>query len=351
MDLTGAILSGATLCRADLSYATLYDADLRYADLSGADLSSAELGGADFTSADLEDANLENADLEKAILNEADLTGANLNGANLKQVSGLTQQQIDVAQGNSGTVLPDGLRRPRHWPMAEPREISSRSDEIQLSDEVQLELHRARPETILQALELEAYGEIGNDVAGSATEVIRRRIADRPDELRKHADYLIDDLQCWIGRLQSETPNEAEDHKLHTERIGLLQRSIAMLQGFSSLLTTAGPSGNIEPDEGAPVSGIAEQSEGLFRSYLSEFESWLRDNRAAVVDKVFKGSGLAIGLGGVFAFLSAVGFPVVAAAPAAAMVVFGGSISAKRLSRVFGLRRPDEPAETKEDAS
>ncbi len=40
-------------------------------------------------------------------------------GADLSGALGLTQEQIDIACGDDGTKLPEGLRRPASWPCAQ----------------------------------------------------------------------------------------------------------------------------------------------------------------------------------------------------------------------------------------
>jgi hypothetical protein len=47
---------------------------------------------------------------------EVDLVGARLVGAR-----NLTQDQLDAANGDDRTQLPDGLTRPTHWPKARRR--------------------------------------------------------------------------------------------------------------------------------------------------------------------------------------------------------------------------------------
>ena len=99
-DLIDAKLRGANLYDANLRGANLYDADLTGARLRRANLSGATLRRADLIGADLEDANLEGADLE---------------GADLSIARNLTQEQINSADGNAETKLPEGLKRPDHW--------------------------------------------------------------------------------------------------------------------------------------------------------------------------------------------------------------------------------------------
>lgn len=135
-DLTGADLTKAQGSRADFAGATLVGAvlvkaemaraDLTAADLSGADLSKAEFERAVFRDAGLERARLTFADLARADLTGARLAGADLTGAytlltriegtDLSGVTGLTQQQIEIACGDVETRLPAGLAAPAAWP-------------------------------------------------------------------------------------------------------------------------------------------------------------------------------------------------------------------------------------------
>ena len=136
-NLKGAALSGADLSKANLHRANLSGAKLVHADLSGAKLVHADLSGAilleaNLSEADLSEANLSGADLSRA-LKGANLKGANLKGANLKgaklkgaklqdtdlsAAKGLTQEQVDSAEGNENTKLPEALVRPKHWAKA-----------------------------------------------------------------------------------------------------------------------------------------------------------------------------------------------------------------------------------------
>jgi hypothetical protein len=83
----------------------LVGAKLRKAQLRGANLRGAYLIGADLTGADLREADLLGADLRNARLAGADLTG----------VLFLTQFQLNAAQGDAATRIPDDLTRPTHW--------------------------------------------------------------------------------------------------------------------------------------------------------------------------------------------------------------------------------------------
>ncbi len=104
----------------NLSFARLRQACLRFATLTSANLEGADVSDADLSDARLEDANLSGADLSDAFLDRADLAGAGLAGANLCGTSllgarNLTQEQIEEADGDAFTVLPDHLSRPQAW--------------------------------------------------------------------------------------------------------------------------------------------------------------------------------------------------------------------------------------------
>ncbi|MCT9868879.1 pentapeptide repeat-containing protein [Paenarthrobacter aurescens] len=85
------------------------------ADLMGANLANRGLCGADLRSAYLIGANLRNSDLTAVDLLGADLRGAQLHGADLSKALYLTQPQINAAEGDSTTLLPERLTRPTQW--------------------------------------------------------------------------------------------------------------------------------------------------------------------------------------------------------------------------------------------
>jgi hypothetical protein len=114
-------------------------------DFEGADLPAAfkaaghdpkerlPLIGADLRGAALQRANLLGADLRVAVLQRADLQGADVSTivysrmttndssireyTDLSTVRSLEQTQLDAMRGDSGTILPEGLTRPAHWPV------------------------------------------------------------------------------------------------------------------------------------------------------------------------------------------------------------------------------------------
>lgn len=85
------------------------------ADLMGAELAYQRLCGADLRGAYLIGANLRGSDLAAADLLGADLRGAHLHGADLRLALYLTQPQVTAADGDAGTLLPEGLAVPVHW--------------------------------------------------------------------------------------------------------------------------------------------------------------------------------------------------------------------------------------------
>jgi uncharacterized protein YjbI with pentapeptide repeats len=133
-------LEDAQLNKAHLERAVLIEAHLEQAQLVGAHLQEGRLGGAHLERANLTEAHLERADLsgahlQDAYLGQASLRDAYLRGAHFKGVGlygallegadirlvdlsetrGLTQAQIERADGDAETKLPAGLTRPARW--------------------------------------------------------------------------------------------------------------------------------------------------------------------------------------------------------------------------------------------
>lgn len=101
--LDGTDFRAARLRAANLSQSTLFSSQLDNADLAGANLSGADLKAATFVGANLEKANLDGADLRGAHLDGANFAGATFRGANLsraelKDVQGLTSEQLCQAE-------------------------------------------------------------------------------------------------------------------------------------------------------------------------------------------------------------------------------------------------------------
>ncbi|TDX33727.1 pentapeptide repeat-containing protein [Rhodovulum visakhapatnamense] len=147
------VFSRIPLWLANLVGADLGGANLRGANLKGADLGGANLEGANLVGADLGGANLRGANLKGADLGGADLGGADLGGADvrtvysgvrtndvstpeytdLSQTLALTQAQCDTMLGDTGTILPEGLHHPAHWPDPEPPDSEDTEDKIDLA--------------------------------------------------------------------------------------------------------------------------------------------------------------------------------------------------------------------------
>ncbi len=138
VNLQGAILQGAGLYGASLRGANLQQADLLEADLSGVDLQEANLQGADLRSAGLQGADLREADLQGADVRTI-TGGTGSNGysmpvvTDLSDTANLNQKQLDTMLGDSGTLLPDHLTRPEHWPeldIEEDAQLSTDKDSL-----------------------------------------------------------------------------------------------------------------------------------------------------------------------------------------------------------------------------
>jgi len=117
--LPGANLQGAIFNKADLTGAELFGVDLRRANLIDANLQEAELSRSLLHKADIWNANLRGTRIKGADLLKAKLPSAKLQGANLSDAENLKQDQIELADGDSTTVLPDYVEAPRHWMRSE----------------------------------------------------------------------------------------------------------------------------------------------------------------------------------------------------------------------------------------
>lgn len=110
--LQGANLQKAFLPNANLREANLYRANLQWANLQGANLQKVSLQEATLRDADLQAINLQeaflaDANLQGANLYKANLRDANLYRTNLRNVEGLTDEQLSHAK-LCMTILPDG---------------------------------------------------------------------------------------------------------------------------------------------------------------------------------------------------------------------------------------------------
>jgi len=93
-------MEGAVLIGAQMEGAVLIGAQMEGAVLQGAQMEGAVLSFANLQSADLSDCSA-----VRTSLRSADFTGA----------KNLTQQAVNAAWDDSGTILPEKIARPDHW--------------------------------------------------------------------------------------------------------------------------------------------------------------------------------------------------------------------------------------------
>lgn len=103
------------LTGAQLSNTCVKGHDLHGANFDGADATLMCMSFANFTNATFRGTQLSGANLAGAKMDGADLTGAKTSitsflGTDLRHVKGLTQAQLDVACGDTKTLLPPGFR-------------------------------------------------------------------------------------------------------------------------------------------------------------------------------------------------------------------------------------------------
>ncbi|MCW2738511.1 pentapeptide repeat-containing protein [Nocardioides sp.] len=108
----GTVLDAASLRVRSGSGST---ADLTRADLAGKDLRRRDLRGATLRGALLIRADLRGLDLHATDLLGADLRDADVRGTDLSTTLFLTQPQLNAADGDATTELPEDLARPGHW--------------------------------------------------------------------------------------------------------------------------------------------------------------------------------------------------------------------------------------------
>ena len=112
-------LRETNLRRADLSRGVFHDSIFNDSNLTSVSAAEADFSNSHFVNVSADHINLEGANLTGTILKDtrfgnavfenATLTDADLSGANLRDVTGLTQVQLDSACGNHKTRLPTGL--------------------------------------------------------------------------------------------------------------------------------------------------------------------------------------------------------------------------------------------------
>jgi len=99
----------------DLSGVRLHGASLSGSDLTRARFNDARLSSTDFSNANLTEVNLSHCQLSRCSFEKARLAGATLKGVVFRDVTGLTQEQLEHARGDHTTILPPNLRYPDSW--------------------------------------------------------------------------------------------------------------------------------------------------------------------------------------------------------------------------------------------
>ncbi len=117
-----AILTNSDMQRADISRANFTFSNFAEANLTSATAPNVNFEGSKFANARFDHMNLRNAKLDgakfngvefgDAVLSGATMVGADFSSADLSEVQGLQQPQLDLACGDSKTLLPIGLSLP-----------------------------------------------------------------------------------------------------------------------------------------------------------------------------------------------------------------------------------------------
>lgn len=116
VDFIGSNLEGALLHEARLQNAYFNGSSLQWAVLSEANLQKVDLSGANLQQANLYRANLQKSFLQGANLYMTNFSEAKLQGANLKAAKNLVSYQIESADGNNKTILPNYINEaPENW--------------------------------------------------------------------------------------------------------------------------------------------------------------------------------------------------------------------------------------------
>jgi uncharacterized protein YjbI with pentapeptide repeats len=108
-NLQNADLRDANLANANLRLANLQNAYLWSAKLMSADLSDAQGARAILIEADLRGANVRQANLRGAILRGANFSGADISGADVREVSGLSADQVCSTKAHRNLIMDQSL--------------------------------------------------------------------------------------------------------------------------------------------------------------------------------------------------------------------------------------------------
>ncbi|MEO0991695.1 MAG: hypothetical protein AAFX00_12185, partial [Pseudomonadota bacterium] len=205
--------------------------------LGGADLREAKLGGAD-----LREANVRTIVYSAVGTND----GGTAEFTNLSTVRNLTQSQLETMDGDSGTILPDHLTRPAHWP--DWRDHIDELSTPEADHDTVTELPRAEP----SSTELVNNPPEQGVASGHMVTLVQRRtrselrsalLRDYPsnrDLAQQTAEQVARELAL---HKQIPTPNSAEALSDHHARETFLQETLITLEALHAAL----------PEEANPV--------------------------------------------------------------------------------------------------
>lgn len=113
----GAIFRSGELQRSNFHAAVLTDVDFTKADMGRSQFDKADVSGSRFALANLARADFRGARFAKpADFDRAFFFLTRIEGVDLSAATGLNQWQIDMACGDKGTKLPEGLKPSKGWP-------------------------------------------------------------------------------------------------------------------------------------------------------------------------------------------------------------------------------------------
>jgi len=133
----GTNFEGIIASRVDFRSTNIEDANFQKSEISRADFSDSTLKNIDFSKAELPRVKFENASLTNVMFQNTNLARANFSnikldgsidlsgaflfqtkiaGLDLSNAKGMQQWQIDMACGDSETLIPAGLTKPANWP-------------------------------------------------------------------------------------------------------------------------------------------------------------------------------------------------------------------------------------------
>ncbi|MBL3561817.1 hypothetical protein [Rhodovulum sulfidophilum] len=152
---------------------------------------------------------------------------------NLSQTRALTQAQLDTMEGDTGTILPDGLHHPAHWPDPEP----------------------PRPHTHGAKMD-------DNSAAASSSPSIRAKVQERPVAELRHAlqasypetavlaEYIAGQIQNEIAaHRMTAIPNDAEALSDYNAKLNFLNETLIAVQRLHEAIPVAEPDQKVTPEE------------------------------------------------------------------------------------------------------